>query len=208
MNPCSFSDTLGCCVGPCVLFNFVLNYKIEIFVFYISTSSSNQMIKKLFYTLVFVLNNLVSNGQGSYDEKLKTLYSGTVTTISPERLSELIKEDSILILDTREKNEYDVSHINGAVFMSYDQFKKEGLQLDLSGVKQVVVYCSVGYRSEQVGEEIKKNKAIQVFNLYGGIFQWVNQGHVVVNRSGPTNKVHTYNKTWSKWLIKGEKIYE
>jgi hypothetical protein len=32
---------------------------------------------------------------------------------------------------------------------------------------------------------------------------------MVVDPSGkPTEKVHTYNKEWSRWLWNGEKVYE
>ena len=73
----------------------------------------------------------------------------------------------------------------------------------------IVVYCSVGYRSEKVGERLKKAGFKKVLNLYGGIFDWVNKGFPVYDNSGnQTKKVHAYDKSWGKWLTKGEKIYE
>lgn len=42
---------------------------------------------------------------------------------------------------------------------------------------------------------------IQVYNLYGGIFEWVNEGHPVFNDQGETDKIHAYNKLWGMWLI-------
>jgi predicted sulfurtransferase len=72
----------------------------------------------------------------------------------------------------------------------------------------VVVYCSVGYRSERVGEHLLAMGFKDVKNLYGGIFEWVNNGQAIVDRNGKfTNQVHTYNKSWSKWLEKGIKIF-
>jgi 3-mercaptopyruvate sulfurtransferase SseA len=70
------------------------------------------------------------------------------------------------------------------------------------------VYCSVGYRSERVGEKLQKLGYQNVYNIYGGIFEWKNEGMQVVNRQNqPTDSVHTYNKNWSKWLLKGVKVY-
>ena len=47
-----------------------------------------------------------------------------------------------------------------------------------------------------------------VYNLYGGIFEWKNANFKVVDTLGNnTEKVHTFNKTWSKWLQKGKKVY-
>ncbi len=72
----------------------------------------------------------------------------------------------------------------------------------------IIVYCSVGYRSERVGEKLKSAGFKNVKNLYGGIFQWVNEGHPVVNKKDHwTDSVHTYNKNWSQWLTKGIKVY-
>jgi len=48
-----------------------------------------------------------------------------------------------------------------------------------------------------------------VYNLYGGIFEYKNNGGKVVdNQNKETDKIHTYNKEWSVYLKKGIKIYE
>jgi 3-mercaptopyruvate sulfurtransferase SseA len=72
----------------------------------------------------------------------------------------------------------------------------------------VVVYCSVGYRSERVGERLKALGFRDVRNLYGGIFQWVNEGRPVYNATGPTRQVHPYSALWSTWLRQGEAVYK
>jgi len=71
-----------------------------------------------------------------------------------------------------------------------------------------VVYCSVGVRSEIIAHRIIEKGYTNVYNLYGGIFEWKNNGFQVMDTLGnTTEKVHTYNKEWSKWLTKGEKVY-
>ena len=48
-----------------------------------------------------------------------------------------------------------------------------------------------------------------VYNLYGGLFEWVNQGKEVVKPNGETTEtVHAYSKSWGIWLKKGEKVYQ
>lgn len=71
----------------------------------------------------------------------------------------------------------------------------------------VIVYCSVGYRSERIGEKLQDAGFINVQNLYGGIFKWVNEGMPVYNSIGPTKQVHGYSRSWGVWLQKGEKVY-
>ena len=58
-------------------------------------------------------------------------------------------------------------------------------------------------------EKLKAAGYRNVRNLYGSIFEWVNQDNPVVDNQGkPTQKVHAYSRTWGVWLNKGEKVYE
>ncbi|MCA6407991.1 MAG: rhodanese-like domain-containing protein, partial [Cytophagales bacterium] len=90
---------------------------------------------------------------------------------------------------------------------NYGSYSIEDLK-KLPKNEKIIVYCSVGYRSERVGEKLQKLGYQNVYNIYGGIFEWKNEGMPVVNRQNqPTDSVHTYNKNWSKWLLKGVKVY-
>lgn len=142
-----------------------------------------------------------------YKEKLESLYNHTVPLIKTEELAPRINENNLLILDIRTEEEYQVSRIKGARLINYDDFSRK----DVEGIDKntdVIVYCSVGYRSEKIGEKLLELGFKHVKNLYGGIFQWKNDGFEVVNaQSLPTDSVHTYNKSWSKWLLKGVRVY-
>ncbi|MBU0695313.1 MAG: rhodanese-like domain-containing protein, partial [Bacteroidetes bacterium] len=72
----------------------------------------------------------------------------------------------------------------------------------------VVVYCSVGYRSEKIAEKLIHDGYKNVFNLYGGIFEWGNEGNPIYKDNGiQTTEIHTYNKKWAKWVERGTKVY-
>jgi rhodanese-related sulfurtransferase len=138
-----------------------------------------------------------------FDNKVRKLLNLTVTPITPEDLKQM---DGALLLDIREKEEYDVSHIEGAEYMGYNDYDASLLK-DLPKETPIVVYCSIGYRSEKIGEKIQKLGFTKVYNLYGSIFEWINQGNPVVdNNNNPTDKVHTYNKNWSKWVEDGKAV--
>ncbi|UOG76880.1 rhodanese-like domain-containing protein [Hymenobacter tibetensis] len=145
----------------------------------------------------------------TYDRLLRTLYRNTVPAIRPVQLAELLQEkpESVVVLDTRTPVEYQVSHLRNARFVDYDSFKKNTFD-NLSRRQTVVVYCSVGYRSERVGEQLKALGFQDVRNLYGGIFQWVNEGRTVYNQQGPTTNVHPYSPLWSPWLKSGRQVYK
>ncbi|MEM1000938.1 MAG: rhodanese-like domain-containing protein [Bacteroidota bacterium] len=169
-------------------------------------------IKKLFVLLALSLGLVVgaaAQTSEAYKKKLSTLYKGTVPVMQPADLDAALDQgEPIILLDTRAPREYEVSHLPGATFVDYDHFNKKAVK-DLDRNARVVVYCTVGYRSERIGEQLKKLGFTDVHNLYGGIFEWKNQGHDVVDEAGnATEAVHTYSKQWSKWLQTGKKVYQ
>lgn len=115
------------------------------------------------------------------------------------------KKDKVVFLDARELEEYNTSHINRAIHIGYRKFNIESIKTKVSKEETIIIYCSIGYRSEKIGEILKENGFQNVYNLYGSIFEWVNQHHPVVDQNGDqTSNVHTYNKKWSKWVANKE----
>ncbi len=144
----------------------------------------------------------------SFEIMLDNLLSESVDQIQVETLDSLIKSGDILLLDAREQIEFSTSHIKGAVCVGYENFNKAELK-NFPKDKPTIVYCSVGYRSEKIGEKLEKMGFRNVKNLRGGIFEWKNSGKKVVDENGRiTEKVHTYNADWSRWMWNGEKVYE
>ncbi len=109
------------------------------------------------------------------------------------------KEDYIF-LDAREVDEYNISHIENAIHIGYDDFDMTTLSaLDKS--KPIIIYCSIGYRSERIGMKLQEVGFKNIQNLYGSIFEWVNQHHPIYDQKGKeTTSLHTYNKKWSRWV--------
>ncbi len=140
---------------------------------------------------------------GTYNLMLKTLLSHSVNEVSANEADSM---PNVVFIDSREKEEYEVSHIKNAVWVGYDDFDIKRMA-DISIEKKIIVYCAVGARSEKIAEELLKKGYYDVSNLYGGIFEWVNEGKPVYSNNGKTTKVHAYNKAWGIWLKEGEKVY-
>lgn len=141
----------------------------------------------------------------AYKTMLEAMYKKTVPLVS---VTELKKMPNAVLLDTRSKAEFDVSHLPNAHWVGYDDFDLKRVQ-SIPKSSNVVVYCSVGYRSERVGEKLVAAGYQHVHNLYGSLFEWVNQGNPVVDNQGkPTQRVHAYSRLWGVWLKRGEKVYE
>ncbi|MAB49203.1 MAG: rhodanese [Flavobacteriaceae bacterium] len=164
------------------------------------------MKNKIIYIFLFLSGIIFS--QESLSELLKKYNNESIPYISVQELA-MQKTDAIL-LDTRELKEYEVSHLKDALYVGYDEFNLKNTTKQLNNKDQmIVVYCSLGVRSEDIAEQLKKEGYTNVYNLFGGIFEWKNNNHKVYdNKEEPTENVHAFSKKWSKWLLKGNKIYD
>lgn len=161
---------------------------------------------KRFYFLFFLVISSFCFSQKTIPEVLKKYNKLTVPYIT---VSELKSEKKIIILDSREEKEFNVSHIKNAKWVGYDKFDAKKTILNFKNKNDtIVVYCSIGVRSETIASKLIKLGYKNVFNLYGGIFEWKNLGNEVVDFNEKiTEKVHAFSKEWSKYLLKGKKIY-
>ena len=145
--------------------------------------------------------------QSSIDSTLEQLNKGSVPYVKPSTLK---NEQEVVLLDTRKKEEFTVSALPKADWVGYRQFDLNKVLAKYPDKNTpIVVYCSVGVRSEDIGEKLMKAGYTNVRNLYGGIFMWKNEDLPVVDSlQQSTERVHAFNKKWGQLLKKGEKVYE
>jgi len=163
-----------------------------------------------FIAFIFILLNTsifyqdMSKKEKAYDVMLQGMLSHSVAEVKVE---EVDTTQDVIWLDAREKKEYAVSKIKNAVWVGYDDFDMSRVA-NIGKEQEVIVYCSIGYRSEKVAERLKNAGYKNVKNLYGGIFSWVNKDRKVYDSlEVETEKVHAYGRMWGIWLDKGEKVY-
>ena len=157
--------------------------------------------------LIFIITFTVSFSQDiqvrcinpRFDQLVDNYLDYSVSAISVADAFE--SKSDYIFLDSREKEEYNTSHIENAIHIGYDDLNVDSIKQILPKEKAIIIYCSIGYRSEKIGEILVQNGYLNVQNLYGSIFEWVNQHHLIVDNKGkPTTALHTYNKKWSKWV--------
>ena len=161
------------------------------------------------FTLLYllILSSLLASAQSEIDQLLKEYNNRTVPYISVEQLYE--KKGEYLILDTRKKEEYAVSHIPGAIWVSEKVDESIYAFAKAKKDQPIVVYCSVGIRSEDFGENLKKKGFTNIKNLYGSIFAWKDAGYSVVNQNQQTtDSIHTFSRIWAPYLKTGIKVYD
>ncbi|HEV8083774.1 MAG TPA: rhodanese-like domain-containing protein [Chitinophagaceae bacterium] len=117
-------------------------------------------------------------------------------------------QSSYLFLDSREKEEYNVSHINNSIYVGDKEF-------DINKVEQfpkdtgIIVYCSVGVRSDKIAKEIIDAGYTNVNNMFGGIFEWINEGYPIFDSMGKsTQNIHAYSRMWGIFVNSNHKVYD
>lgn len=161
------------------------------------------MVKLSVLLLFFTVSTKLTAQSFAYKTLLSTLYDSSFPVIKPDQLTDLSQYQ---VLDTREKVEFDVSHLKGATWIGYDTFSLQNVD-KIDKNKPVLVYCTVGARSQTIGKKLTEAGFTQVFNLYGGLIEWANEEKPIFHGQAQTDKVHTYSKSWGVWLKKGEKVY-
>lgn len=163
---------------------------------------------KKYYLCVMMLWSLNSLGQirnPEFKAKLDSVYEHDVPLISVAEFLKLDKHN-LYVLDAREENEYEVSHLKNARHVGYFWFDMRTIY-DIPTDANVVVYCSVGLRSEKIGAKLIQAGYRNVYNLYGSIFEWVNEGLPVYKSNGvQTSELHVYNEDWARWAERGTKV--
>lgn len=131
------------------------------------------------------------------NEKLSKMVTPDTLAISPTEAQRL---NDPIYLDAREVEEYEVSHLPDAIRLGYDAPDYK-LVDDLDKSRPVVVYCTIGYRSEKMAAKLRKRGFTRVYNLYGSIYAWSLDGFPLEDSEGnSTEMIHTYNEKWGKYF--------
>ena len=105
----------------------------------------------------------------------------------------------ILLLDARTREEFNVSHLKGAV-------RAGDVRSALAAIaaqpekSTIVVYCSVGYRSSRLADRLRERGVANVYNLEGSLFQWANEGRPLYRGRERVGQVHPFDEDWGQLL--------
>lgn len=141
-----------------------------------------------------------------YQQFLEHLYTGNIPSITVADLQQA-EGEPLYLLDSREPQEYRVSHIKYARQVGNIWFDMRDVY-DIPKDGMIVVYCTIGDRSQRIAEKLIKAGYTQVYFLYGGMIEWINQGNPVYTETEiQTPQIYLNKKEWSPWLEKGKPIF-
>ena len=163
---------------------------------------------KLRLLFISIIISSLGFSQDDLSKLLKKYNQESIPYISVRELA--ISKTSAVLLDAREPEEFAVSHLKNAICVGYEDFNLKTVTNSIKKKDQeIVVYCSLSIRSEDIAIKLKKEGYKNVKNLFGGIFEWKNNNLKIYNQKNQTtDSIHAFSKKWSKWLKKGIKVYQ
>lgn len=129
----------------------------------------NKKIKSLM--LIAVLTVSLGSLAGCSKES-ETSNTGYKNILGEETVKLMDENDDLLILDVRDKEEYEAGHIEDAINVSVDEVEKRIGEFEDYKDKTVLVYCRVGKRSAQASETLSKNGFENVYNAEDGVEEY------------------------------------
>ena len=92
--------------------------------------------------------------------------------IKPAKFERLMKKENTVVIDVRTVEEYNDSHLPGALNMNVnsEEFAEKIKGLDKS--KKYLLYCRSGKRSQKALDMMAAQGFEQVHHLKGGILKW------------------------------------
>lgn len=79
---------------------------------------------------------------------------------------------SFVLIDCREKDEYDTVHIDGAVLLPMSELQARVGELEAYRDHEIAIHCHHGGRSLRVSNWLRANGYPQAQSVAGGIDQW------------------------------------
>jgi rhodanese-related sulfurtransferase len=122
-----------------------------------------------------ILFAVLSGCLGTKSEKPAT---GNFTTISVQEAKGMIDRGEVFILDVRTQEEYDAGHINRSTLIPVQVIETRLNEIPRD--QKVLVYCRSGRRSSDASKILVNNSFKEIYNMNGGIDDWIRSGFEVV----------------------------
>ncbi len=101
-------------------------------------------------------------------------------TVTAQQLVELVNREGALVLDVRDKQDFNAGHIVDAVNIPHAAVAGRLGELKKHRAKPLVVACKMGQHAGSVGTTLRKAGFENVSRLRGGVAEWRNQNLPVV----------------------------
>jgi rhodanese-related sulfurtransferase len=104
----------------------------------------------------------------------------SINQMNSDELIEFIELNDAILVDVRTEDEYNSGYIENSLNIDYfsNDFSLNADKLDKS--TPIILYCRSGKRSSMSANKISKLGFKEIYNLEGGILEWIEEGNVIV----------------------------
>jgi rhodanese-related sulfurtransferase len=92
----------------------------------------------------------------------------------------LINKESGVVLDIRQRKEWDTGHITGAHHIPFADLDRRLNELDKFRDKPVIVVCNLGQAAGSAAKKLKASGYNHVVRLSGGMTEWKAQNMPII----------------------------
>lgn len=101
-------------------------------------------------------------------------------SVTPQQLVDMVNRQGAVVLDVRERKEYQAGHIVDSVNIPYASLESRVDELKKYRQRPIVVTCRMGQNAGAAGTLLRKRGFENVSRLTGGMAEWRNQNLPVV----------------------------
>ena len=104
----------------------------------------------------------------------------SINQMNSDELIEFIELNDAILVDVRTEDEYNSGYIENSLNIDYfsNEFSVNADKLDKN--TPIILYCRSGNRSSMSANKISKLGFKEIYNLEGGILEWIEEGNAVV----------------------------
>ena len=103
-----------------------------------------------------------------------------IQDLTPQEFRDFVADDEVTLVDVREKWEFDICQIKGAILIPMGEITENYVNLNKD--KKIALYCHSGIRSMHVADFLLSKGFQSLANLQGGIDAWAQEIDTTVER--------------------------
>jgi len=143
------------------------------------------LIVVLFFIVSLALSGCIGEKQPVQNTimDLNKSEKNTYTNVNVQQAKEMIDKGDVFILDVRTPGEYSSGHIKNSTLLAVQAIPADELDIQLKELPKngsIIVYCTIGIRSAATSKILVDNGFAKVYNMQGGITEWINAGYETI----------------------------
>lgn len=105
------------------------------------------------------------------------------SSVGPQQAVMLINRKDGVVLDVREKKEFDSGHIVDAINIPLAKLKQRLPELKKYKEKPLIIVCKLGQHSSDAAKQLQEDGFSEVYRLSGGVTEWKAQSMPLIQQA-------------------------